>query len=140
MKNQLHRMAAVIGFSALLGSALLGAPYGNSTAEIPFDFQVRDRALPAGTYTVSTAPGNGMLNMTNRETGESIFVSAPSNQYRKPGEGKIVFRKYGARYFLGEVCFASESVGHKTLLSNDEKELIGITVKSAPVLASIRLK
>lgn len=137
MKNQLHRIATLIGLSALLGSALVAA---SSTAEVPFDFQVQDRAMPAGTYTVTKANDHGVINMINLETGESIFVSAPANKYGDAGVGKLVFRKYGSRYFLGQIWFAGQQIGQGTIAGASEKELIGIPAKTAPVLASIRLK
>jgi len=139
MKSNLYTIAAVIGISTLFGTALLAAS-GNSTAEIPFDFQIQDHTMHAGSYTVSPANGHGMYNVTNRETGESVFVSAPVNDVAKAGESKLAFRKYGERYFLAQIWFGGEAVGHGTVPGNSEKELIGIPAKNAPVLATIRLK
>jgi hypothetical protein len=138
MKYQLNRLAVTIGLSAVMGSALLIAGAGaKETAEIPFDFQVKDRVLPAGTYSVQPMANSTALVIRNVGTGESIMALAPLPQLGKAGDAHLVFNRYGERYFLSQVWFGYEGAGHGLVQSRAEKE---IAPGGAGVLASVRLK
>ncbi len=83
------------------------AAYGQQdgvTAEVPFNFAVRGRTLPAGTYTIQRtyAENPNMLELRN-EQGAHPQLYAPV-QFTSPEDGsKLVFDRCGERYFLREV-------------------------------------
>ena len=146
MKTQIRKLAIATGLSALMGTAvLLGATWDlNGYAKVPFGFQVENRVMPAGNYFVtranplSFAYDSNALLIKNMDTGETMTALAPISKYHNHGDGKMVFKQYGNQYFLTQVCFQSESVGHGLTQTRVEKELA--QSGSGPVLASVRLK
>ena len=65
---------------------------------IPFGFTVNGKALPAGTYTLSTQ--HSALFVRGNSGG--AIVLANTVQSEKNAEPKAVFEKYGDQYFLRE--------------------------------------
>jgi hypothetical protein len=104
MKTNFGRLLMTIGFSAVLGSSLmLAQPKPNGKADIPFAFHVRDTVMPAGSYTVQEMSSAGLVQIRNNDTRESILALAPPNRSGHSEESKLVFHKYGDRYFLSEL-------------------------------------
>jgi hypothetical protein len=107
MKTNFGRLLMTIGFSAVLGSSLMLAQSSTAgKADIPFGFYVRDTAMPAGSYTVQEANTAGIVQIRNNDTGKSILAMAPPNQSGHSADSKLVFHKYGDRYFLSELWLA----------------------------------
>ena len=141
MKKQILRMSMAIGFSAALGSALLIAQTsGAGVAEVPFDFQILNQTLDAGTYAVAQANSSGVLTLRNQDTGKSIVIMAGINKSGKAGDPKLVFNRYGDRYFLSQVWFAGEDFGHGLMPSKLEREMAKTNATNAGVLATIHMK
>jgi hypothetical protein len=73
----------------------------------PFAFEYGSQHLPAGRYTVSReSPAITLLR------GKSVNVMAmtqTTSDLEPAGRGKIVFRKYGQRYFLSQVWIPGKS-------------------------------
>ncbi|HLQ75709.1 MAG TPA: hypothetical protein VK210_00040 [Terriglobia bacterium] len=68
---------------------------------IPFDFQVANRKLPAGTYTVARS---GEAIQISDSNGHSAFVlSNAVPNHAVNGESQLVFNRYGDEAFLSEV-------------------------------------
>ena len=71
-------------------------------AEVPFGFTVGDTYLPAGQYTISS-PYAGVVRVANDSKNMAATVS-DVHDFSDPGHGsKLVFEKYGERYFLHHV-------------------------------------
>jgi hypothetical protein len=71
-------------------------------ADIPFGFTVGDTYMPAGHYTLSS-PVSGVVRVSNNESNAASTVSTTHGN-TDPGHGsKLVFEKYGERYFLHRV-------------------------------------
>jgi hypothetical protein len=71
-------------------------------ADIPFGFTVGNTYMPAGHYTVSS-PEPGIVRLANDDTNAAATVS-DTHANSDPGRGsKLVFEKYGERYFLHHV-------------------------------------
>ncbi|PWT91118.1 MAG: hypothetical protein C5B55_08640 [Blastocatellia bacterium] len=96
-------VVAVFGSAALHSNSqsILGV-----RARIPFDFMVGDQIIPAGMVSargVNTSNA-GTLSITNHSVNENIVRIG----HRLPGtnitkQGKLVFHRYGDRYYLAEV-------------------------------------
>ena len=140
MKTNFRRLALTIGLAAIAGAALLMAgTSGRGTADIPFAFRVQDTELPQGTYVVAEMNVNGVLQIRNEDTGAAILVMAPARKLGTPGDPKLVFNRYGDRYFLSQVWFAGDDTGRTLNMGRLEKE-IARTGGTPGILASIRIK
>ncbi len=76
-------------------------------AQVPFDFVVGGRTLPAGAYTIARASGDQLAMLSlHGEPGAGTKIYAMT-EFNSPEEGeKLVFHRYGTRYFLSEVWTA----------------------------------
>ena len=92
------------------------------TVTIPFNFYVAGKTLPAGQYHVgrSTEDSEGLvLRGTDGRTG--VFVLTRGIQTAEvQQQSRLVFRRYGDQYFLGEVWISARSNGRE--LPNSRKE------------------
>jgi len=139
---------ATLGTLALLAA---GSAIGQTrmVADIPFEFNVADRALPAGHYEVTQTAS--VLQVSSYESGSSAItrvidtgVAGASN-----AGSHLIFNKYGDKYFLDQV-WTSTGLRHgaEVVKSKTEREMAsanqGVVRASVPlrkataVLASIR--
>ena len=71
-------------------------------ATIPFDFTVGQQSVPAGTYVISQiSPELVELNNSTRVIHLRVGVTPADWVSQRPD--KLVFHKYGDRYFLSEL-------------------------------------
>lgn len=122
MKRRILMLAAA--------AALLAAPAAYSQlnpsvqARIPFAFEVSNRTLPAGEYVVETGPVPGLIKLDCADCHTRIFVG--TNAVRSShtmGEAKLVFQRYGDRYFLRQIWTVGTDTGREVPMSKAEKEL-----------------
>ncbi|MBL8190427.1 MAG: hypothetical protein JNK38_20590, partial [Acidobacteria bacterium] len=73
------------------------------TADIPFDFNVGGKTLPAGKYTVAKGTTQGLLIIQDSEKGASAGVIAQTSTANMDGKATLQFRRYGNQYFLASV-------------------------------------
>ena len=81
-------------------------------ARIPFTFTVGDKTLPAGVYTVSVLnPSSDRKALQIRsETGRvSAIIQTNSVNGERDDEAKLVFRRYGERYFFAQAQMAGDA-------------------------------
>ena len=89
-------------------------------ADIPFGFTVGDTYLPAGHYTLSS-PSSGIVRVANEDTNAASTVST-IHGFTDPGHSsKLVFEKYGERYFLHHVLCPTTSMNVDIPEWNGEK-------------------
>jgi hypothetical protein len=120
MKTTLRNIAMTIGLSAVLGTATLLAQT-ESKANIPFDFQITGKTLPAGQYLVKLSQENRMLVFRNIETGHSNMVLAHPNKSGTVEEPKLTFLHNGERYTLQSAWFAGVQGGFGPLPGKRER-------------------
>ena len=135
-----RRLSVIIGLCAVLGGSLVLAASGpRGIADIPFGFRVQDRDLPAGTYMVEEMSAPNVLHLRNEDTGASLVVLAPTRKMGAPGDAKLIFNRYGDRYFLSQVWFDGDENGRAISQGHLEKEL-AVTGKTPGIVAMIRFK
>ena len=72
-------------------------------ANVPFSFTVGKTEMPAGNYVVSSV-SESAIAITDRNTGTSVLSLFRSEQAKSnDGTAKLVFHKYGDKYFLSQV-------------------------------------
>src|SRR5512138_290839 len=113
---------------AVMISAVASA-YGQSRspqrATIPFGFSVGNDNFQAGEYTVNRMGDSGQAvriqdKHSSRAAVKLTVTKISSQQVEK---GKLVFHRYGDRYFLAEIWTAGDSTGRLLPMSKAERSL-----------------
>ena len=124
------RVLTVLTMSSLLVTLAVVPVFGYGLdhkiqANVPFDFMVRDRTFPAGTYTITTPTLSGVLLIENVDSGEStVVLSTVVEGFRPTDETKFVFKRYADQYFLDQVWVVGHLSGDKLVKSRAERELV----------------
>jgi hypothetical protein len=107
-------------------SAVSAYAQGNtliSRAEIPFDFSVRDRTLPAGTYSVTRIFPDVLLIRSEDCQEAIVTLTMPVQAKEIPETGELVFHRYGETYFLFQIWVPGISDGRQLLKSRTERSI-----------------
>ena len=91
---------------AVIGSAALTTKAQTSfgvRANVPFDFNVGDKTLQAGKITAREMASGALAisNLAKRQN--AIRIAHGVSSSNQNGSAKLVFRKYGNRYYLTQV-------------------------------------
>ncbi|HEX4949533.1 MAG TPA: hypothetical protein VFZ34_22850 [Blastocatellia bacterium] len=126
MKNQLLSQFAFTAL-ILLFSALTAPAHSLDnllTLQIPFDFRINGKLLPAGEYSFKRIPT--MPEVLIIEGSDSTSVTALTVFYGSPEAStrfSLTFNEYGAQRFLAEVKIAHGSYQYAVVKSKAEREL-----------------
>ena len=93
-------------------------------ANVPFDFMVGSRLLPAGNYEFATISQTGVLRVMS-ESGSTSAMAASSADH-DGGSRSVVsveFHRYGNEYFLYKVWNGGATYGREIPASRTEREL-----------------
>jgi hypothetical protein len=126
MKKHMIRFFAFFGFLFVLAAAPTFAQSASAvTADIPFEFSVANRTMPAGEYTVKAGPNIGsILVRSDKGKGAVTVFAQPTNPNKEAQKPTLVFRRYGNQYFLARVIHTDGSYGREIAMSKTEKRLI----------------
>ena len=95
---------------------------------VPFAFETGYQHLPAGVYTIRMESPN-ILSI--RGTSKSGFVPVRAGGGPQPaGTDKVVFRRMGGKYFLGEVWIAEKS-GHLDVVKSKAESRLQVAGNTA---------
>ena len=95
--------AAVVSANGQMTSTIV-------TANIPFDFVVADKTLPAGNYNVNSVTSDGAALKISSRDGKSAAMRLTDliPEKREKRTARMVFHRYGQKYFLAEVWTGDE--------------------------------
>jgi len=97
------------------------------TANIPFDFTVLDKKLPAGKYKIGRAQnsnGDLVIQIVSADGSENVSrLTFPVLTDDPVKQGVLVFHQYGDEYFLYEIWPAGGHTGRALPKSRSEREL-----------------
>jgi hypothetical protein len=124
MKTRALVIAALMALAVMV-SARVAQAQESMVVNIPFDFTAGNSTLPAGEYTVKMSGAQHTLILIDRKDATaSVFVSSNAASSAEPqSESKLIFNRYGDRYFLSQVWNAEYSTGRQLLKSAREKEM-----------------
>ena len=94
---------AMFLLASLAGAGKVAAQDRSARATVPFDFNVGNRWVPAGTYTLSSDMTNPKLVFIRSQDGKTSLLSITQAEDSKSDTNKLVFVKYGDQYFLHEI-------------------------------------
>jgi hypothetical protein len=127
MKRQLTKFGLLIAVALF---AAVASAQGQSLAikfkaNIPFDFTVADKELPAGQYWIGRAQPNAgdlVLAISNSDD-RANAMTMPVQTLELQNATKLIFHRYGDQYFLSEVWVAGSNTGREIPKSHEERQL-----------------
>ena len=125
MKKTAYTMIALLG---LLGSMAVAANAQSNgrrlVATIPFQFNVGDKTLPAGEYTVAqTNPSSdrAVLQLRSKD-GRSSAMIQMNNAIGKASErARLVFNRYGNQHYFAAAWIDGDTSGLQAPKSHAER-------------------
>ncbi|HEY0380355.1 MAG TPA: hypothetical protein VGC87_25810 [Pyrinomonadaceae bacterium] len=118
-------LALIVGFAfvtALVSNAQTRTRQVRTN--VPFDFVVGDKTLPAGSYTVATVSRNSADAVSVRSSDgrrKAIRLTSAVSENAATRRARLVFHRYGSTYFLAQVWAAGSSEGREMLKSKAER-------------------
>ena len=116
-------LLVALAFAIAVVSA--NAQHANTVlANIPFEFVVGDKKLPAGRYTLRSAnqPRDALIIQGVKNGQSAIRMISSTAQEKEGTDARLVFHRYGQNYFLAEV-WNGESDGLRLAKSNQERSI-----------------
>jgi hypothetical protein len=128
MKRHINILLAII---VLAGAFTVSAQAQSASAQkvvanIPFAFNVGNANLPAGKYTVSVlnpTSDRKILQIRSTNGRASAMIQTNSVIGNTSDDAKLVFQRYGDRYFFAEAHMAGESTSFAAVKSRAQRAL-----------------
>jgi hypothetical protein len=142
MKRHINILLAII----VLASAFTVSAQAQTSrtqiavATIPFAFNVGNKNLPAGKYTVTVvnpASDRKVLQIRSTNGRASAMIQTNSVVGNVSDNAKLVFQRYGDRYFFAQVQIAGDSTSFAAIKSSAQraqKEAIAAGAKQSVVV------
>jgi len=125
MKRHIGLMALILMVVGLAVAPTKAQSPRGVRAEVPFDFIVGNKTLPAGKITIlrMTSGEAGPLSITNLEDSQvALRMGRMMNSTDASDQGKLVFRRYGNRHYLAQVWIPGYRA-IEVIKSNNERAL-----------------
>jgi hypothetical protein len=129
MTKQVLKVAAMLMLIAGLTAASAAIANGQSAkrlvVQVPFDFNVGDKAVPAGQYDViiPSSTGNALSVSSRDGKGQTIILSRSAERRGDKMIAKLVFHRYGSTYFLAQAWMSGDSTGCELSKTKQERAL-----------------
>lgn len=133
MKNLVIAVALV-----MIVAAVPAVAQTSITVNVPFQFQVGDKLMPAGEYRV--APAGEKVVVLQASTGKDYALALTNPKIAKGVKNpSLGFRKYGERYILCQAWLRTSDTGRSLLVTGKNAEmqtasLVWIRPAGSPVL------
>jgi hypothetical protein len=123
MKTRALVMAGMMALTTLASTRVAQAQE-HVVVNIPFDFVAGNTQLPAGQYSITASGPDWTLLLIDRKDAASAYMGTNAVVATEiQSESKLIFNRYGDRYFLSQVWTAGNSRGRQLLKSAREKEM-----------------
>ncbi len=124
-----ERVFAIVAFSFLLiaVAAPLAAQGSKLTANIPFEFTVAGKAMPAGEYEVWKVPAAAAIvvrDVNQRTSAVSVAMRDLVTSRHPAADTRLIFHRYGNQYLLHAVVNAYAGAEFRLPQMQAERELI----------------
>ena len=130
----------LLGLSLLLIGTVAYARNVNLKVNVPFDFVVNGAMLPSGEYSVQgLALGNAISIRKADYTAKALVLGTRCQSPKTSEKSKLVFHRYGNRYFLAQIWMAGENAGLELAKSRVETEIAqSRTAEEVVLVAALR--
>ena len=107
--------------------SVFGQSDRQTVVNIPFNFIVGDKSLPAGVYIIqrNKRESDTVWTITTKDTGVSrkVFLTLPQYSLDPQKETKLVFHRYEDYYFLTAFSIRGDNTGREIQQSDRERSL-----------------
>lgn len=137
MKKQAFGIVAVFSLLLVLSSASVQAQSNRNSINIPFNFNVGQKTLPAGEYTVEPTrkDSQNVWLLENKNRHESVvFTTIPAWASVTQEQTKLVFNRYDDQYFLSQIFTAGDNSSRELRMRRWERQLARNGVQPEKVL------
>jgi hypothetical protein len=113
-----------IALLVIANLAMAGTSFAQSKvvrANVPFDFTVGDKLLPAGTYTIKETSDH-LIMIRNHDKPIAVISLVNGDSRNSPNGGKLMFHRYGSQYFLSEILCDQANMNLQVPQSKTEKK------------------
>lgn len=110
-----------VGLLATAASWSLYAQTLDARANIPFEFRVGAKLMPAGEYLIHHAAGVLTLQGSAGSHASAVAITHPANQQSE--KLMVQFNRYGDDYFLGTISIPGAASARAVSKTPREKEL-----------------
>lgn len=119
MKKHLLRISML----AALAAGVSHAQNAKLTADVPFPFVLGNQTLPAGTYHVDESAGSPVMIIHAAGGQRAVAMTNNTTAAREQEFSKLVFHRYGDRYFLAQIWTRGINSGREIPRTRLEREL-----------------
>ena len=104
MRSKVLFVVFVLGLCGILTTSLQAQTL-TARFNVPFDFVVSGKTMPAGEYAVGIALNHaGLVEMQSIDAHATAYaVTRNGETATKSGPAKLVFHRYGGNYFLADI-------------------------------------
>lgn len=110
-------------------------------AQVPFEFVVANKVVPAGEWAVRVAVKDGnILDISNAHKNAGVFSTSSQTEAKQPASHyALVFNEYGDRYFLSGIKLQGSKIAYRLPESKAEAELRAqnVSTRVETLLASL---
>ena len=147
MKKQAYTVIAMIVLAGSLAVSAKAQTNGRIAliANIPFQFSIGNKSLPAGEYTVrsiSDPSSNVLLRIQSRDGKTCAMLQTSTVEGKAQERAKLVFHRYGNQYFFAQAWVDGDSTGLEPQKSRAERvaerELAAIKMATKSVTVTAR--
>ena len=123
MRKQLLGLATFVAFITIaVGSVQAQSGFRIQTT-IPFDFTAGESSLRAGVYAVETISDNAVLVRSIDGKKSVMLLTRATEPGGKQKPARLIFNRYGDRYFLSQAWLSAGDVGRVLHPSGAERRL-----------------
>jgi hypothetical protein len=127
MRNQIAKgftmfmLVVALAFVTAVTSA--NGQSGKSRASVPFDFIVGSATLPSGDYNVESITSSRCVVRIDSASSNDSALRMTTPASGNSQKAKLVFHRYGQRYFLAEVWSGAGQQGRQLTKSQQERSI-----------------
>jgi hypothetical protein len=124
MKTRALVMAGIMALTAMATTRVAQAQEA-LVVNVPFDFIAGNQNLPAGEYSVKVSQTDARIVLIERRDATAAMFIGTNTVVANTiqSESKLVFNRYGDRYFLSQVWNEGNSLGRQLMKTSREKEI-----------------
>ena len=134
-------LIAVVTLGLMLAAPAL-AQTASMKVNVPFDFIVNGKTLPAGEYQVDTlSTSASTIAIRNAEKSAKLVALTNGCESSEAADNsKLVFHRYGSEYFLAQVWTGGSTEGRELPRTKAEREIARSNQPTGEVVAIAALQ